>query len=167
MIIGGQAVLLYGEPRLTKDIDVTLGVDVDCLPRVLSVVDALQLSHLAEKIEEFVWATRVLPVREPSSGIRIDFIFSFSFFEQEALSRTKTVWIEDVPVQFVSLEDLIIHKIIAGRPRDGEDVRAILLKNPSYDQEYIAGWLKKFDAELGEDFSARFAGIHSRLDASR
>jgi hypothetical protein len=25
MIIGGQAVLLYGEPRLTKDIDITLG----------------------------------------------------------------------------------------------------------------------------------------------
>ncbi|MDI3467220.1 MAG: hypothetical protein OJF50_006041 [Nitrospira sp.] len=27
MIIGGQAVLLYGEPRLTRDIDVTLGID--------------------------------------------------------------------------------------------------------------------------------------------
>jgi hypothetical protein len=26
MIIGGQAVLLYGEPRLTRDIDITLGV---------------------------------------------------------------------------------------------------------------------------------------------
>ena len=25
MIIGGQAVLLYGTPRLTKDIDITLG----------------------------------------------------------------------------------------------------------------------------------------------
>ena len=29
MIIGGQAVLLYGEPRLTKDIGVTLGVNID------------------------------------------------------------------------------------------------------------------------------------------
>ncbi len=26
MVIGGQAVLLYGEPRLTRDIDITLGV---------------------------------------------------------------------------------------------------------------------------------------------
>lgn len=33
MVIGGQAVLIYGEPRLTKDIDITLGVDVDGLPR--------------------------------------------------------------------------------------------------------------------------------------
>ena len=26
MVIGGQAVLLYGEPRVTRDIDITLGV---------------------------------------------------------------------------------------------------------------------------------------------
>jgi len=26
MIIGGQAVLIYGEPRLTRDIDITLGI---------------------------------------------------------------------------------------------------------------------------------------------
>lgn len=26
MVIGGQAVLVYGEPRLTRDIDVTVGV---------------------------------------------------------------------------------------------------------------------------------------------
>jgi hypothetical protein len=29
MIIGGQAVLLYGEPRLTRDIDITLGIDIE------------------------------------------------------------------------------------------------------------------------------------------
>lgn len=27
MIIGGQAVLLHGEPRLTREIDVTVGID--------------------------------------------------------------------------------------------------------------------------------------------
>jgi len=29
MIIGGQAVLLYGEPRLAGDIDITPGVNID------------------------------------------------------------------------------------------------------------------------------------------
>jgi len=29
MVIGGQAVLLYGEPRLTRDIDITLGIGVE------------------------------------------------------------------------------------------------------------------------------------------
>ena len=30
MVIGGQAVLVHGEPRLTRDIDITLGV-LNCL----------------------------------------------------------------------------------------------------------------------------------------
>ncbi len=33
MIIGGQAVLLHGEPRLTQDVDVTLGVGPAGRPR--------------------------------------------------------------------------------------------------------------------------------------
>ncbi|MEN6375282.1 MAG: hypothetical protein ABFD75_10965 [Smithella sp.] len=35
MLIGGQAVLIYGEPRLTRDIDITLGVDVDKLNEIV------------------------------------------------------------------------------------------------------------------------------------
>ena len=39
MLIGGQAVLIYGEPRLTRDIDITLGVDVDKIEDVISVAN--------------------------------------------------------------------------------------------------------------------------------
>ena len=35
MVIGGQAVLVYGEPRLTKDIDITLGINVDELDKLV------------------------------------------------------------------------------------------------------------------------------------
>jgi hypothetical protein len=34
MIIGGQAVLLYGMRRMTRDIDITLGVNIDELESV-------------------------------------------------------------------------------------------------------------------------------------
>lgn len=34
MIIGGQAVLLYGEPRLTKDLDVTLGIGLEGFDKI-------------------------------------------------------------------------------------------------------------------------------------
>jgi len=37
MIIGGQAVLLHGEPRLTRDIDITLGVNIDRLETILDL----------------------------------------------------------------------------------------------------------------------------------
>ena len=38
MVIGGQAVLLYGEPRLTKGIDITLGIGIEGLKEVNSII---------------------------------------------------------------------------------------------------------------------------------
>jgi hypothetical protein len=61
MIIGGQAVLLYGEPRLTKDIDVTLGIDLTRLSELVAVAKSIELKPLADP-EEFTRKTMVLPV---------------------------------------------------------------------------------------------------------
>ncbi|MGH7657069.1 MAG: nucleotidyl transferase AbiEii/AbiGii toxin family protein, partial [Gemmatimonadales bacterium] len=43
MLIGGQAVLLHGAPRLTEDIDVTLGTGPDALPAIREVCRTLGL----------------------------------------------------------------------------------------------------------------------------
>jgi len=48
MIIGGQAVLLYGEPRLTGDIDITLGVGIDHLDTLLQTIKRIPLRALLE-----------------------------------------------------------------------------------------------------------------------
>jgi hypothetical protein len=52
-------------------------------------------------------------------------------------------------VCFASPEDLIIHKIFAGRPRDLEDVRSVLLRQANIDTVYIKKWLREFDASSG------------------
>ena len=57
MIIGGQAVLLYGEPRLTKDIDITLGVtpvrllEIESLMILIKFLTALSLQSCSIQIE--------------------------------------------------------------------------------------------------------------------
>ena len=83
MVVGGQAVLFYGEPRLTRDIDITLGVDVDHLRDVLAVVQELNLKPLPKEIESFVRQTMVLPALDEHTGIRVDFIFSLPHMKQE------------------------------------------------------------------------------------
>ncbi len=156
MVIGGQAVLLYGEPRLTRDIDITLGVDSSRLPVVLEIVKAVGCTILVKNPNEFVQQTMVLPVQEPESGIRIDFIFSFSPFEQQAMKHVRKVLIGKTSVCFASPEDLIIHKIISGRPRDLEDVTGVLLKNPNVDRAYILDWLKQFEETLHQPYVKQF-----------
>ncbi|MFC2167262.1 DUF6036 family nucleotidyltransferase, partial [Acidobacteriota bacterium] len=62
-------------------------------------------------------------------------------------------------VRFAALEDLVIHKIIAKRARDIEDIRSILLKNPDYDTTYIKKWLEEFDKSLDENFGELFENL--------
>lgn len=161
MIVGGQAVLLYGEPRLTRDIDVTLGADIDRLPDVRAAARALGLRLLVDP-ETFVRDTMVLPCEEPASGIRVDFIFSHSPYERQALDRAKLKRIGSADLRFASLEDVVIQKIVAGRPRDIEDVKGMLLKNPAVDAAYVERWLREFEGALGEPFLERFAEVRRR-----
>jgi predicted nucleotidyltransferase len=163
MVIGGQAVLLYGEPRLTRDIDITLGIGVEELSRLKKILRTMGLKILVKNDKEFVAKTMVLPAMDRESGIRIDFTFSYSLYERQAIERANDIKLGRTSVRFASLEDLVIHKVIAGRARDLEDVRSILLKNPKYDSHYIEKWLAEFDQSLGEHFIKVFRSIETEI----
>jgi predicted nucleotidyltransferase len=154
MIIGGQAVLLYGEPRLTKDIDVTLGADLTRLQDVLSAARDMKITPLVDPTT-FTRQTMVLPCSDPETGIRVDLIFSFSPFEQLAIGRARILRIGETDVCFASLEDLVVLKLIAGRARDLEDARIILLKNRNADLSYIRHWLTEFSTLTSENYLDR------------
>jgi hypothetical protein len=165
MVIGGQAVLLYGEPRLTRDIDITLGIGLEGLNKVKGVIGGVGLKILVGKYKEFVEKNMVLPTLEKRSGIRVDFIFSFSPYERQAIERGKDIKLGRTTVRFASLEDLVIHKVIAGRARDFEDVRSVLLKNPKFDSAYIMRWLNEFDQSLSSNFSEAFRKIEEEISS--
>jgi hypothetical protein len=158
MVIGGQAVLLYGEPRLTQDIDVTVGVSPDRLPEVLAALTEVGIRPLVDA--SFVEETLVLPCEDLESRIRVDVVFSFSGYEQEALQRAKRVDVAGTEVKFASREDLLIHKIVAGRPRDIEDVRGVLLKADEMDVIHVRRWLGEFEAALGQPFLDAFETLY-------
>ena len=165
MVIGGQAVLLYGEPRLTRDIDITLGIGREALSAILNLCQSLFLKPLPGSIEAFVEKTMVLPALDEKTGIKVDFIFSYTPYERKAIHRAKKVLLNEIPVNFAAPEDVIIHKIFAHRPRDLEDVRIILLKNPDLDHDYIRKWLTDFEAANPDESLMRFfedllKGIH-------
>ena len=164
MVVGGQAVLLYGEPRLTRDVDIALGIGVDELGRFKRVIPGIGLKILVKKEKEFVERNLVLPTMDEKSGIRVDFMFSFSPYERQGIDRGKDVKLGKTLVRFASLEDVVIHKVVAGRARDLEDVKSILLKNPGYDSEYIKNWLEEFDKSLGENLLETFEKIEAEMD---
>ncbi|MCS7144151.1 MAG: hypothetical protein NZ879_03935 [Archaeoglobaceae archaeon] len=75
---------------------------------MLKIVRELDLKPIPEKVEEFV--KKIIPAIDPKSGLRVDFIFSWTLYERNALKRVKKVNIGDVLVKYASIEDLIIQK---------------------------------------------------------
>ena len=147
MLIGGQAVLFHGHPRLTQDVDVTLGVDTDAVATILAVCRRAGLQPLVKQPQAFARDTHVLPVRDGRSGLRVDLVFSNTPYERQAISRARRATIGRASVRFASLEDIIIHKLVAGRPVDIEDVRVLMAKHHGrIDARYVRRWLKQFTA---------------------
>jgi predicted nucleotidyltransferase len=159
MIIGGQAVLYYGEPRFTRDIDVTVGLGPHEAQGIFDVIADLGWRILVDHPDEFLQQTYVLPVLEPNSKIRVDFIFSQTEYERQALQRAVAVLVDAVSVRFASRDDLIIMKIIAGRPRDLEDIQKILRKSTQYNRDFVEEILQEYDRELDTHFLQTFRRI--------
>jgi hypothetical protein len=157
MLIGGQAVLLHGEPRLTQDIDVTMGVGPDRLQDLLGACDGLGLEPLPDDPHTFARETFVLPAADPATGVRVDFIFSTTPYEAQAIERAVLVDVGSREVPFATAEDLLLHKLFAGRPRDLEDAAGVVRrKGPELDWEYLGRWAREFATLPGrEDMPAR------------
>lgn len=160
MLIGGQAVLLHGDPRLTQDVDATLGAGPERLDDIIHVCREMGLEPLPDDLETFVRRTFVLPARDSATGLRVDFIFSTTPYEAQAIARAVLVPIGDADVPFATAEDLIIHKLFAGRPRDLEDAAGVVRrKGHELDWAYMREWVERFSTAEGRE------NLPSLLDA--
>lgn len=157
MLIGGQAVLLHGDPRLTQDVDVTLGLGPGRWGDLIDACADIGLEPLPDDVQRFVETTFVLPALDEAMGVRVDLIFSTTPYETQAIQRAIRVEIGGEQVPFATAEDLIIHKLFAGRPRDLDDATSVVRrKGPDLDWDYMRRWAEDFaQVEGREDLPAR------------
>ena len=167
MVIGGQAVLVHGRPRFTGDIDITLGVDIDHLKRLRVIAETLSLQPLRKDVEKFTKQTNVFPVVHTTTNIKVDFIFSFSDYERQAIQRAHPIEVGETMVHFASAEDTIIHKLIAGRPIDIRDAKSITNIQPSINRRYVLKWLKKYSELVARDLEKEYREIEKQIVRSK
>jgi predicted nucleotidyltransferase len=123
MLIGGIANAVWGEPRATVDVDVTIAVDEPSIPATIERLAEHVRVAVADPVS-FVGQTRVLPV-DTRSGVRADVIFALLPFEMNALRRARSVRLAGRDVRVVTPEDLIVMKIISERPQDLADAEGL------------------------------------------
>lgn len=158
MVIGGIGNLVWGEPRLTVDIDITVYIsnaqEQDFIKEAGS-----RFKILVENPEDFVRKTRVLPI-EIVKGVKGDIIMAGLDYEKTAIERAIEVEIsKNTRVRVCTAEDLIIHKAISEREKDWQDIEGILLRrSDQLDKNYILNWLSQFASALDKP------GIQNRFE---
>jgi len=70
-------------------------------------------------------------------------------FEEEMVERGSVKTFAKLSARLPTPEDLIIMKAIAHRPKDLEDIRTIVDKNPNLDIARIEKWVKDFAEIMG------------------
>jgi predicted nucleotidyltransferase len=158
MLIGGLAVSMWGETRVTHDVDFKVSIDMplaDFRKLVLDHFPARPTNIPPHKLSPHVihfWA---------SSDVAADILVSVFDYEREAIKRAVDAEIMGVPARVCTAEDFIIHKAIANRGRDWMDVETILMRQRGkLDIKYIRHWLKQFSEALETpEMLTRFEGL--------
>ncbi len=141
--IGGLPVQHWGEPRLTRDVDVTVltgfGAEQDFITPILKSYQPRR-----SDAEEFALRNRVLLVRS-SSGVSFDISLGALPFEEEMISRASDVeFLPGIELCICSPEDLIVMKCFAGRPQDWLDAESVIVRQgtDNLDWKYVMSCLE-------------------------
>jgi hypothetical protein len=149
-VIGGLAVQRWGEPRFTKDVDLTLFTGFGEEERFLEFW--LKKFQLRPPLTSaLALANRVLFLVN-SRGVPIDIAFGGTDFERRSINRS-SLWPipESAGLRTCSAEDLLVHKCFANRDHDWVDVDGILARQwNKLDLKLVRAELKPL-AELKEE----------------
>lgn len=122
--IGGLAVLRWGEPRITRDVDLTVVTGFGDEEPVVSSLLAAFPARVADPAP-FARETRTLLLRA-ANGVPLDVALGALPFEERAAGRASDHRLGvGASVRVCGAEDLVVMKAFAGRDRDWADIEGI------------------------------------------
>ena len=153
MISGSVGSMVYGEPRMTNDIDIVLELKDDKIEDFLAFFNEEQFYFPSvEFIKSAIQKKTQFNIIHANSGSKADFIIrKDTEFAQHEFSRKKNVaFTEDFQASTASPEDIIISKI--GFYKSGKSekhisdiVSMLKISDKEINLEYIEDWVEKLN----------------------
>jgi hypothetical protein len=167
MVIGGVAASVLGRPRLTQDVDALAILPEGEWANAVSTAARHGILPRIENPLDFARRSRVLLMRHVESGIDIDVTFGGLLFEQAAIDNSKIHDIGGLRVRLPRVEDLLIMKAVARRPKDLQDIEGLLAAHPEADVATVRQWVSEFatamsTSDMLDDFDKLVARSKSR-----
>lgn len=151
LVTGGIAVLVWGRPRFTADIDIVVELKpeiVDKLEKALKEIS--KISYIdKDSIQQALFEQGEFNFIDGETGVKVDFwiLKKNDLFDASRFKRRKIKKILNEKVYFSSPEDLILIKLKwfknSSSSRQLEDVESILkISGPKLDIKYLKNWAK-------------------------
>lgn len=151
LVVGGLAVIVVGEPRMTADADAVVFVSPSEAESLIhqAAEAGFELSEETERRRLEETGT----IRFRKWRFQIDLITASLPFEETAYRRASFHALFGIRLRFPSPEDLILFKILAGRDKDILDATGVARRHAGrLDVAYLEQTLQTI-CELAEDAS--------------
>lgn len=152
-VIGGLAVQRWGEPRQTRDVDLTILAGLGGEDRFVDPILDRYQSRLPDA-RRFALERRVLLV-ETADGIPLDIALGGLPYEARVIARASPFAVASgVTLTTCSAEDLVILKAFAGRVQDWLDIEGVIVRQGGrLDRDLVLAELRPL-LDLKEDAEA-------------
>ncbi len=149
MLTGSFAANFYALPRMTRDIDIVIEIYPQNVEKVYRI---FQKDFYIDKtsINEAIQHRNMFNIIHNDLSLKIDFIIrKDDEYRQIEFQRKKKIYLDNIPIWIVTLEDLIISKLYWAKDSHSEiqmkDVRNLLLSSPQIDFSYMKEWIDKLN----------------------
>ena len=151
-LMGGLSIAVWKHPRATRDVDLLINPGTLDANVILQALEKAGFRRKRPQPVLQVGTNRFLQLTYEAPGtfldIQADLLFADSVYQKQALARRVSTRLPDLDTEIfvLSCEDLILHKLLAGRILDKADVVALLRANlKRLDMTYLLKWLDQLD----------------------
>jgi hypothetical protein len=143
----GMAISVYAAPRATFDIDAIGDVKEESLDGFLMDLKEQGFSFNEANPVKAIAGMPFITLYYGRLRIPFDLFLARNEFQRSIIQRSRSLRDGGMELEVISPEDLILVKLLSGRPRDIEDIRQILTENSGVlDFNYLRRW----STELGQ-----------------
>jgi hypothetical protein len=162
-LFGAQAAIIYGSTRVTEDVDVTVELGARSPGELIGALTEHGLRSRVKDAAAFA-ARRVLPFVHDATAMPVDVLLAGPGLEELFLARVVRHTRERTTFPVACAEDIVVMKLLAGRPHDHEDILAILrAAGKTLDRPALEESLALLEDALGQcDLRPAFAQLVKR-----
>jgi hypothetical protein len=125
MVVGGYAVGVHAQPRVTKDLDIFIEMSQPNAAAVYAALASFGAPMSDISVEDFLKPTSVVRIGVPPLAVDILQNIDGVAFGDAWESSAEYFVDDEIATRYISADDLIANKLASGRLQDLADVEAI------------------------------------------